>query len=528
MGKKNKKVSNAEFSIKNPKQTLTTDFSSLTRYSVVNQYKDGSVSKEYDCDIVTHRGVDGVGIMAYSYIDNELNVLLIQNFRAAAFFRESEFGKNQCGIDTNILEFIEIPAGSLEDDDTKNIPNSDSENFAEKELPKKIEQAIKKCAARELMEECGLSVAGENIHMLGSSYYAVPGLIAEKIYLTCCDVTGKKQKKIKTDGSVMEETIEPFFLPFNRALEYCRKGIIKNAVTEIALYRLYDMLVLEKERMHTKILSRRLNRMNSEIRNLKNESAHYNKLIREFRASITHELKHPVTEVLGYVNILSNQNTPTNIKKQSLEIIKNSVKKIYENNSNLIKLAIGTNAEPIAQTTKFNVYNEVKKIVEEYKTLYSYSVETSIIIDEQCKELIGLRDRFSLILEAVISNAMKFTKKGNIEVNVRLIDKIETKKIDFFPDLFNYHLIGNIKPYEIEITVKDTGIGIKPSQLKKVFIPFYQSDHRFTREYGGMGIGLYIVHDLVESMQGRIELDSSIGVGTTVKLRIPFGIAKNK
>ena len=130
-------------------------------------------------------------------------------------------------------------------------------------------------------------------------------------------------------------------------------------------------------------------------------------------------------------------------------------------------------------------------------------------------------------MEGILSNAFKFTSSGSISISVRIPDSIEKKTIDLSPDLFNYHSMKNIIPNEIEIKVKDTGRGIKRSKLKNIYKPFYQADTRFEREYGGIGIGLSVVKDLVTTMQGNISIDSSEGVGTIVRLRIPFGISRS-
>ena len=163
-------------------------------------------------------------------------------------------------------------------------------------------------------------------------------------------------------------------------------------------------------------------------------------------------------------------------------------------------------------------------MIEGYKSVYPKDIETKIEVEKNCNILIGYKERFKLVMEGIISNAFKFTKSGSININVRIPDIIEKKNLDFSPDLFNYHSMKNIMPNEIEIIVKDTGKGIKQRQLKKIFIPFYQGDSRFEREYGGIGIGLSVVKDLLDTMQGSIYIDSSEGAGTIVKLRIPFGI----
>ena len=174
--------------------------------------------------------------------------------------------------------------------------------------------------------------------------------------------------------------------------------------------------------------------------------------------------------------------------------------------------------------SEFNIEEELNLIVEGYKSIYPKDIDAKVEVEKNCVILIGYIERFKLIMEGIISNAFKFTKAGSVHIHVRIPDLIEKKNLDFSPDLFNYHSMKNIIPKEIEITVKDTGKGIKPKQLKKIFIPFYQGDSRFEREYGGIGIGLSVVKDLLDTMQGSITIDSSEGAGTIVKLRMPFGI----
>lgn len=512
MKKNAKPVKDAKYLHKSPPVELNTGFSILERYVVVNEYRDGSYSDAYNCDIVSRRSIDGVGIIPYAYIEGELNVLLISNFRAVALFREKILGKKELkDIDEYTLSMVEVPAGILEESELK---------------LKKIEDGVKRCASRELLEETGYRIEPKHINMLGSFYYSSPGIITERIFVTTCDITGKKPEEPKTDGSVMEENIKPFFLPLKDAMKWCEEGVIRNALAEIAVNRLYFLMMSSQEKMHANILQKRINIMSNEIRSLKKESSYYNKLIREFKATITHELKHPFTEVMGYLSILKNKNISDEQKQQAIDIISRSIKKLYDINSNLIKVAVKDEDTANQSIQEFDVYNDINEIIENYRELYASKLETNIKIDEACKMLIGHRDRFKIIMEGLVSNAFKFTKSGSITISVRLVDAIEAKSIDMSPDLFNYHLMNNIIPKEVDVLVQDTGIGIKPRQLNKIFIPFYQADSRFSREFAGVGIGLSIVKDLVEIMQGTINVQSSIGFGTTINMRIPFGIAE--
>ena len=418
-------------------------------------------------------------------------------------------GKNPEDIDEHIMNFLEFPAGMLEEDEMND---------------KNPSNGIKKCAQRELEEETGYSVELKNVHVLGHRYYSSSGIITERINIATCDITGITPKKeIKTDGSVMEESIETFFVPFDKAMKWCKDGVIKNAGTEIGLNRLYFSILYEHQKKHNLILQKRLRTLLNEINSLKKSAEHYNKLIREFKATVSHELRHPFTEIMGYINLLKKNNMPEEKREEFFNIVTRSIKKLYDTNNNLIQIALKDD-DSNKYVSEFNVEEELNIIINGYKFIYPKDIEVEMNIEKNCNILIGYHERFRLIMEGIISNAFKFTKSGTISINIRTLDTIEKKSLDFSPDLFNYHTMQNIIPNEIEMMVKDTGKGIKPSQLKKIFMPFYQCDSRFEREYGGIGIGLSVVKDLLDTMQGTITIDSSEGAGTIVKLRIPFGI----
>lgn len=508
--KRIKKVKDTKYFHKSPPLKLDTGFVSLERFIAVNEYDDGSFSHEYSCDIINRKGRDAVIIVPYTYIDNQIYVLMISTFRPVVYYREKIMtGKKTKEIDEHIMNFLEFPAGMLEEDEIND---------------KNPNQGIKKCAKRELEEETGYNADLKNINVLGHKYYSSSGIITERINIATCDITGLEAKReIKTDGSVMEETIESFLIPFDKAMRWCKEGIIKNAGTEIGLYRLYFSILYEHQKNYNLVLQKRLHSLFNEINSLKKSAEHYNKLIREFKATVSHELRHPFTEIIGYINLLKKNNMTEEKREESFNIISRSIKKLYDTNNNLIQIAL-KDYEASKYVSEFNVEEELNIIIDGYKFIYPKNIDLDINIEKNCNILIGYHERFRLIMEGIISNAFKFTKLGTISINVRTLDTIEKKELDFSPDLFNYHTMKNIIPNEIEITVKDTGKGIKSSKLKKIFIPFYQADSRFEREYGGIGIGLSVVKDLLDTMQGTISIDSSEGAGTIVKLRMPFGI----
>lgn len=132
--------------------------------------------------------------------------------------------------------------------------------------------------------------------------------------------------------------------------------------------------------------------------------------------------------------------------------------------------------------------------------------DVQIIQDLDLPDTLVLGDpiRLHQVLGNLVSNALKFTEVGSVTIGARMV--LET------PEALTMHF-----------WVKDTGIGISPSQLEKLFIPFSQADASTARKYGGSGLGLSICRSLVENlMHGRIGLESEENVGTTAWFIITF------
>jgi CheY-like chemotaxis protein/two-component sensor histidine kinase len=119
------------------------------------------------------------------------------------------------------------------------------------------------------------------------------------------------------------------------------------------------------------------------------------------------------------------------------------------------------------------------------------------------KKLLGDPLRLYQVLMNLLSNAVKFTNAGTI----RFSSSIKVMDSD------------NATVY---FEVKDTGIGMTPEQIKKIFDPFIQADSSTTRDYGGTGLGLAIAKNIVELMNGRLMVHSSPGVGSTFSFELTF------
>jgi signal transduction histidine kinase len=101
------------------------------------------------------------------------------------------------------------------------------------------------------------------------------------------------------------------------------------------------------------------------------------------------------------------------------------------------------------------------------------------------------------ILTNLLSNAVKFTESGSVHVSVRATDG------------------------EMEIDVRDTGIGISPENIDRIFEPFWQVEQSATRRFGGTGLGLGVARKLAKLLEGRLEVQSEVGVGSVFTLVLP-------
>ena len=111
--------------------------------------------------------------------------------------------------------------------------------------------------------------------------------------------------------------------------------------------------------------------------------------------------------------------------------------------------------------------------------------------------------RLRQIVTNLLGNAIKFTERGEVVVRVRLLERADAKVM-------------------IRFEVQDTGIGIAPEAVSRLFRPFTQADSSTTRRFGGTGLGLSICKQLIETMDGEIGLDSVLGQGSTFWFTLPF------
>ncbi len=228
----------------------------------------------------------------------------------------------------------------------------------------------------------------------------------------------------------------------------------------------------------------------------------------QFLANMSHEIRTPINGIAGMVNLLS-EATSEEDKVKYLSAIKNSTENLKVIINDILDISVIESGKLKFEKIGFNIRYQLGAVVESFlpeanekKLPIRYSIDA-----EADQVLLGDPVRLNQIMINLISNSMKFTHAGNITIKASL-DRRE--------DEMNY----------IRFTVQDTGVGIPEHKLNHVFDSFTQADESVTRRYGGTGLGLTIVKQLVELQNGTITVSSQENKGTTFTFIIPYESGK--
>jgi two-component system sensor histidine kinase BarA len=236
---------------------------------------------------------------------------------------------------------------------------------------------------------------------------------------------------------------------------------------------------------------------NVELDIAKRKAQDANKVKSEFLANMSHELRTPLNGVIGFTRQVLK--TPlSDTQRDHLQTIERSAASLLSIINDILDFSKLDAGKMIIEKIPFSI----RESIEDTLTLLAPSahkknIELSFRVSPQLPDsLIGDAMRIKQVMVNLASNAIKFTDKGSVDINLE------------------GHVIGKNR-YKIRVTVQDTGIGISNQQKNLIFQAFGQGDKSVTRIYGGTGLGLVISQRLVSEMHGGIGFESRENEGST-------------
>ncbi len=229
----------------------------------------------------------------------------------------------------------------------------------------------------------------------------------------------------------------------------------------------------------------------------------------EFLANMSHEIRTPMNAIIGMAHLIAETDLSER-QRGFVERISHAAKSLLGIINNILDFSKIEAKKQELEVTQFvlqDVIIEVAALAE--VRIAGRPIELIVDVDPDIPEiLMGDPLRLSQIFTNLVNNATKFTEKGDITLKVEL-ENITEKNV------------------RLAFSVKDTGIGMTPEQLGRLFNAFTQADGSTTRKYGGTGLGLVISKSLVELMGGKMQVESTSGVGSRFFFSISLPIAPN-
>jgi signal transduction histidine kinase/FixJ family two-component response regulator len=240
-----------------------------------------------------------------------------------------------------------------------------------------------------------------------------------------------------------------------------------------------------------------------ELMKAKEEAEHHSIVKQRFLANISHEIRTPVQSILGFAEQVKNESHPN----------KDHLDAIYKSSEHLLNIVNEVLDYSKIISGKFTFDNKrfnLKKTVEEVAETFQFqadqkNIKIKIINDIGLHEhFLGDSFRLKQVLINLLGNAIKFTEDGQVGIKVSCLS----------------HPHSHLAEFSFEVW--DTGIGISPDEIHKIFQDFEQANSSISQKFGGTGLGLNIVKGIIEAQGGKINVESEVGRGTKFNFNLSF------
>lgn len=249
-------------------------------------------------------------------------------------------------------------------------------------------------------------------------------------------------------------------------------------------------------------------RMEIELREAKTAAESANSSKSMFLSNMSHEIRTPLNAIIGYSTLIMNSGLASPVQDHARKIY-NSGKLLLNVVNDILDFSKIESGQFSLEQVSFqpgalidNVISLVLQAAREKGLRLLFNISTEIA---PC--LVGDPLRLSQILANLLSNGVKFTIQGEVELSAILLQEQDERQ-------------------QVQFSIRDTGIGIVAEKFAKLFKPFSQADESTTRKFGGTGLGLSISKQLVEQMEGQIWCESAVGAGSTFSFTAWFGIGQ--